>query len=125
MAVDNIRLESDNRKGRKCSLREKGKLLQIVIPVAVRLRPAEIALIINKIKGYSLIDILQDTHITDLSQIIHVKMINILHLVSPVFPDTQILGDHHPNVEIFLIKTFRKRTHYVCQTASLNKWNCF
>ena len=51
MAVDDIRLPSDHRKGRKGCLGEEGELFQIIIPVAVGLFPPEVAFIINKVKS--------------------------------------------------------------------------
>ena len=81
--------------------------------------------IVNEVKGDSLIDVLKNSHITALSQIIHVEMIQIFHVVSEGFLDAKILGDHNPHVKILLIKTFRQGAHYVRQTARLNKRNRF
>lgn len=41
----------------------------------------EITLITNKIEGHALIFIFQDAHIPVLSQIIHIKMVHILHFM--------------------------------------------
>ena len=125
MAVNHIRLKADDRKAGKRRPREEGKLLQVAIPVSLGLGIAEIALIFNEVKGDSLIDVLKNSHITALSQIIHVEMIQIFHVVSEGFLDAEILGEHNPHVKILLIKAFRQGAHYVRQTARLNKRNRF
>ena len=125
MAVNHIRLKADDRKAGKRRPREECKLLQVAVPVSIGLGTAEIALIINEVKGNSLIDVLKNSHITALSQIIHVEMIQIFHVVSEGFLDAEILGDHNPHVKILLIKAFRQGAHYVRQTARFNKRNRF
>ena len=105
MAVNHIRLKADDRKAGKRRPREEG--------------------IVNEVKGDSLIDVLKNSHITALSQIIHVEMIQIFHVVSEGFLDAEILGEHNPHVKILLIKAFRQGAHYVRQTARLNKRNRF
>ena len=81
----------------------------------------EIALIINKIIGNALILILEDSHIAALTQIIHVKMVHILHLAAPLFLNTEILGNHHPDVKILPVKILGQGTYNVRQSSCLNK----
>ena len=123
VAVDDIRLEADHRQGWESRLAEEGKLLQIVIPVPIRAVTPEITLIINKIEGHALIFIFQDAHIPVLSQIIHIKMIHILHFIAEWLFDAQILRDHDTHIKILLIKTFWKGSDNVCQTSCFDKWN--
>ena len=58
VTVDHVRLETDHRKRGEAGPAEEAELLQIPVPVAVGLRSVEIALIVNKIKGDSLIFVL-------------------------------------------------------------------
>ena len=121
MAVDDIRLPSDHRKGRKGCLGEEGELFQIIIPVAVGLFPPEVAFIIDEIKCDPFIYILEDPHITALAQIIHIEMVYIGHFIAEHFFYTEIFGYHHTYVKVFFVKTFGKRTHNVRQAPGLDK----
>ena len=51
MAVNQIRAEIEKREGREHGAREESKLLEVVEPVAVGAQSAEIALIVDEIKG--------------------------------------------------------------------------
>ena len=101
------------------------QIFQIAVPVAVRPGAAEIALIVNKIEGDSFIDILKNPHIAALSQIVHIEMVQIFHVISERFLDTEIFGNHNPYIKILLVKAFRKRADYVRQTPCLDKRNRF
>ena len=82
MAVNHIGLKADHRERRQRSLGEKRELLQVPIPVPIRLGPVKIALIVDKVKGDSLVDLLQYPHIPVLPQIVHIKMIQISHIIA-------------------------------------------
>ena len=51
MAMYDIGLKPDYRQRRQSRLAEKGKLLQIIIPVPIWFRTPEVAFIINKVKS--------------------------------------------------------------------------
>ena len=108
MTVDQIRLPADDRKGRQTCLTEERKLFKVIVPVAIGLISPEIAFIVDKVKRNALIHIFKDTHITALSEIIHIKMSQIGHFIPVLFLDTKVLRNHDTDIEIFFIKTFRK-----------------
>ena len=108
MAVYHIRLESDHRKRRKCRITEERKLLQVIKPVSIWLWSVKIAFIVNKLKCNSLMYILKDAHITTLSQIVHIEVVNILHLVPPFLLDAQIFWDNDSYIKVSLVKTLWK-----------------
>lgn len=82
MAMYDIGLKPDYRQRRQSRLAEKGKLLQIIIPVPIRAVTPEITLIINKIERSRPHIHIPGCHIPVLSQIIHIKMIHILHFIA-------------------------------------------
>ena len=125
MAVHHIRLEANDRKRGQCRVTEEGKLLQVIQPVTVRLRATEIGFIINKVKRDPIVDVLHDSDITALSQIIHIEMIDISHLIAPFFRNAQIFRYHDPNVKILLVKALWQRTNHISKPSCLDKWNCF
>ena len=69
-------------------------------------------------------DILENAHIPALSQIIHIKMVHILHLVPPFLLDAQVLGDHNPHIVVLLVEALGQGAHNVCQTSCLNERYC-
>ena len=52
--------------------------------------------------------ILKDSHITALSQIVHIEVVNILHLVPPFLLDAQIFWDNDSYIKVSLVKTLWK-----------------
>ena len=125
VAVDDIRLEADDRQCGKGSLGEESELLQVVEPVAVGLRAAEIAFVVDEIERDAVLDILHDPDVSVLSVVIHVEMIHILKLVADLFLDAHIFRDHDPDVKILLVKTFRQSAGNVSKASGLDKRNCF
>ena len=125
MAVNHIRLESDHRQSGEGCVAEKRELLQVIQPVPVGLGSAEVSFIVNEIELNPLILVLQDPHITALSHIIHVEMGHVIHLVTPLLLDAQILGNHNPDIIVCLIKALGQGPYYVCQSSCLDEWYCF
>ena len=121
MAVDQIRLPADHRKGRKRRLGEEAEFLQIIVPVPVRTVSPEIAFIIDKVKGNPLIYVLQDSHIPALPKIIHIEMVDIGHLIAKLLLDAEIFGNHDAHVEILFVKALGQRAHYVRQSSGFDK----
>ena len=52
--------------------------------------------------------ILKDSHITALSQIIHVKVVHILHLVPPFLFNTQVFRDNDSHIKVSFVKALWK-----------------
>ena len=125
MAVNDIRPEIKRRQSGNCRLGEERKLLNILINISVGLCACKIIFIVNEVELDSFIFQLQNPHILAPPCKIHVEMCHILHLVPPLLLNAQILGNHHANIEIFLVKILGQRSNYVCQTSGLNKGYCF
>ena len=69
--------------------------------------------------------ILHDADITALSQIIHIEVVCVFHLIAPLLFDAKVLGDDDPDIKILFIKAFWQGAHYVCQSSCFNKRHCF
>ncbi len=70
-------------------------------------------------------NVFHNSYIFTLTQIVHIKMVHISHLITPFFLDAQILGDHYTHVKVFFIKTLGQGARYVSKTSRLNKGHCF
>ena len=125
MAVHYIRLESDNRQcGQGCPA-EKAEFLQIPVPVSIWFGTVKIAFIINKIKSNAFMYVLEDAYVAALSQEIHIKMVHVFHLGTPLFLYAQVLWYHDPYIEILFVKAFGQRANHVCQSSCFDKRHCF
>ena len=124
MAVNDIRPEADNRQHGKHCLGEKRIPLNLPsLVVAVNLIAAEIMLIVNKVIMYALFLCLQDAHISTCPVKIQVKVSHIFHFILHFLLHAGILGNNDPHVKVLLVYAFRQGTHYVGQTACLDKRN--
>ena len=52
--------------------------------------------------------ILKDAHITTLSQIVHIEVVNILHLVPPFLLNAQVLWNNNSYIKVSLVETLWK-----------------
>ena len=125
MAMHHIRLKTNDRQGRQGRPAEEAELFQIPVPVTVRFRSVEIALIVNKIESDAFMLIFKNPYIAALSQIVHIEVIHIFHTVTPLLLDTQVLGDYNPYIKKLFVKALRQRANYICQSSCLDKRHCF
>ena len=124
MAMNNIRLKSENRNSWKSCFTEKCKLFYIFMNPAVWFRSWKIELIVNKIKCNSIILKFKYANILWTPCQINIKMCLINHIFA-VFPwYTCILWNHDTNIEFILVKILWKWTNNICKSACLYKWHC-
>ena len=126
MAVDQIRLETDHRKsGQKC-LGEESKFLNLPDRVvAVRLKAAKVAFIINEIVMDAVGLRLKNADIDILPVEIHIEMRHIPKLILHLLLHAFIFRNDHTHIIIFLINALGQRSHNVCKTTRLDKRNTF
>ena len=124
MTMHHIRLEPDHRQSGKGRVAEEGKLLQVIEPIPIWLRAGKITFVVNKIEMDPLMLVVHDAHIAALAHKVHIKMAYIVHLVTPLLLNAEILGDHNPHIIVLFIKTLGQRANNVCQSPGLNKRHC-
>ena len=125
MAVDQIRLEADHRKGVQCRLLKEAELLQIPEPVPVGAPAREVILVVDEVISNAVYLGLEDPHISVLSEIVHIEVGNILKLTAHFLFHAQIFRQHDPAVKIFSVDIFRQGTHNIRETACFDKRNRF
>ena len=123
MAVDQIRAEAYDRQDREHCLVKESKLLNISTEISVRFRPPEIDQIVNKIIGDALILIGHDTYMC--TRIIrtgsHIKMRDILEIISEMIWNTSIVRKHYPDIPLIFIESLRKSSTYVRQSSCFHE----
>ena len=123
VAVDDVRSETKHRQTRQSRLIKKGKLLDILIYLSIRKHTAEVELIVKKIENNAIHLELEYAHILLSPGKIHIKMVDILHLLLVLLTDGSILRNDHTYIILFLVKVPRQRTYYVSKSAGLDKWH--
>ena len=128
VAVNNVRMESDDRHGCQNCLTEENIAFNIPADrICIRLITLEIIFIINKVEGNALVFIFHDAdkhRFTSLT-IVHIEVGNKLEF-STVFPrNTSIVRQNNPHVIIPFIQGFWQCTNDICQTAGFDEWNTF
>ena len=121
MAMDDIRLETDQRQRAQYSLGEESILLNILIDVSVRLRPGKVVFIINEIKRHSADRHLQDAYILAPPGKVHVEVRQIFHLIFPLLAHAKIRRQDHSDIILLFIKASRQRSHHIRKSAGLDK----
>ena len=108
VAVDHIRVPVEQRQRRQCGIAEETELLEIPVPVTVWTVTGEIRLVVDEVVGHALVLILQDTDIAILSEIVHIEVGHVLHLLAPLPRDAHILRNHDAAVIVLLVDGLRK-----------------
>ncbi len=108
MAVNHIRMPVQKRKCRQRCIAEEAELLEIPVPVAIWPIPGKIGLVVDKVIGDALVFILQDADIAVLSEVLHVKVGHVLHLLAPLPWNAHVLRNHNTTIIVLLVDGLRK-----------------
>ena len=124
VAVDQVRTETDRRKGRQAGLRKvckSGDLKKRII--GIRLICCEKSLVVDEIESDSVLHSLEHAHILTLPVIVHIEVGDILHLVLDFLLHAGILRNHDPYIVVLRINILGERTDNVSQSAGLDERN--
>ena len=125
MAVDDVRLESDDRKRGKSRLGEESKLLQVIEPVSVGFRSAEVGFVVDEIEGHTVLNIFQNADVALLAVIVHIEVIQVFEFEPDLFGNAHIFRYDNPDVKILFVKTLRKRSGDIRQSPGLDERDSF
>ena len=121
VTVDHIRMPVEQRQRRQRCIAEEAELLEIPVPVTVWTVTGEIRLVVDEVVGHALVLILQDADIAVLSEVIHIEVGHVLHLLAPLPRDAHILRNHDTTVIVLLVDGLRKRADDVRESARLDE----
>ena len=121
MAVDNVRAEIKRREHREDRLAEEGKLLDILVDVAVRMAARKIKLVVHKVEGHALILQLEQTDILASPGKVHGEVRDELHLILVLLRDRHVFRQDHAHVKLVFVDVLRQRADDIRQTSCLDK----
>ena len=126
VAMDDLRMETDDRHHCKHCLAEEGETLDIPVQIAgVGRFAVEIVFVIDKVELDAVEFIFHDADVFLLTGIVHIEVMTIVEEVAVSSRNAGVIGDDDTDVKAFLIQVLGQGADNIGKTAGFYEWYTF
>ena len=126
VAMDDLRMETNDRHHGKHCLAEEGEALDIPAQIrAVRGFAVEVELVVHEIELDAVELIFHDADMLLTAGVVHIEMVPVMEEIAVSARNTGVIRDDDTHIKAFLIKILRQCADNVSQTAGLDKRHTF